>query len=310
MANLELVKKLREATGCGIGDCNKALSACGDNYEESVDWLRKKGLSSAAKKNARATTEGLIGILNNKNVATIVEVNSETDFVAANDKFQTLVCDILGAGITLENYVDFVTEIKDVTFNGQKISDELTNSIAVIGENLRLRRGKTIKLSGDGLIVSYLHNAVSDKLGKIGVLVSLKSSANKEKLQELGKQIAMHIAASKPEFLNKDLVPAERLQREKDVFSEQARNSGKPENIIEKMIDGRIRKFYEEVCLLDQNFIMDDKKKISDLLKSFEKENGSSVEIADYVLYVLGEGLEKNETNFADEVNSIVSGNK
>ena len=307
MANLELVKKLREATCCGIGDCNKALGACADNYEEAVDWLRKKGLSTAAKKTSRATTEGLVGVLNKKNIATIVEINSETDFVAKNDQFQGLVCDVLEAGLSLKDYVDFVTDVKEVTVNGKKISDELTNKIAVIGENLQIRRGKTIELKDKGLIVSYIHNAVSDKLGKIGVLVSLKSSASEEKLQELGKQIAMHIAATKPEFLNKNLVPAERLQREKDVFSEQAKNSGKPANIIEKMIDGRIRKFYEEVCLLDQNFVMDDKMKISDVLKAFEKENGCSVEIVDYVLYVLGEGLEKNETNFADEVNSIVN---
>lgn len=307
MANLELVKKLREATGCGIGDCNKALGACADNYEEAVDWLRKKGLSTAAKKTSRATTEGLVGVLNKKSIATIVEINSETDFVAKNDQFQGLVCDVLEAGLSLKDYVDFVTDVKEITVNGKKVSDELTNKIAVIGENLQIRRGKTIELKDKGLIVSYIHNAVSDKLGKIGVLVSLKSNASEEKLQELGKQIAMHIAATKPEFLNKNLVPAERLQREKDVFSEQAKNSGKPANIIEKMIDGRIRKFYEEVCLLDQNFVMDDKMKISDVLKAFEKENGCSVEIVDYVLYVLGEGLEKNETNFADEVNSIVN---
>lgn len=307
MANLELVKKLRETTGCGIGDCNKALSACADNFEEAVDWLRKKGLSSAAKKTSRATTEGLVGILNNKNVATIVEINSETDFVAKNDKFQELVCDILSAGLSLRNYVDFTTEIKEVTVNGKKIADELTNKIAVIGENLQIRRGKTIELQDKGLIVSYIHSAVTDKMGKIGVLVSLKSDAKEEKLQEFGKQIAMHIAATKPEFLNRSFVPVERLQREKDVFSEQARNSGKPENIIEKMIEGRIRKFYEEVCLLDQNFVMDDKMKISDVLKAFGKENGCSVEIVDYVLYVLGDGLEKNETNFADEVNSVIN---
>ena len=307
MANLELVKKLREATGCGIGDCNKALGACADNYEEAVDWLRKKGLSTAAKKTSRATTEGLVGVLNKKNIATIFEINSETDFVAKNDQFQGLVCDVLEAGLSLKDYVDFVTDVKEVTVNGKKISDELTNKIAVIGENLQIRRGKTIELKDKGLIVSYIHSAVSDKLGKIGVLVSLKSNASEEKLQELGKQVAMHIAATKPEFLNRNFVPAERLQREKDVFSEQAKNSGKPANIIEKMIDGRIRKFYEEVCLLDQNFVMDDKMKISDVLKAFEKENGCSVEIVDYVLYVLGEGLEKNETNFADEVNSIVN---
>ena len=303
MANITLIKKLREETGCGMADCNKALTACNDSYEEAVDWLRKKGLSSAAKKSTRITTEGLIAINNNGKVATIAELNSETDFVARNDKFQELALHIVEAGLnTKENFVD---EVKEQTVGGVKISDEITNKIAVIGENLQLRRGKKITLNGDGLIVSYVHSAIAPNLGKIGVLVALQSNANHDALHEIGKQIAMHIAASKPEFLSREQVPAERLEREKSVLMEQAKSSGKPQNIIEKMIEGRINKFYEEICLLDQTFVMDNDKKVSDVLKTFEKENNTKVEIQEYCLYVLGEGLEKKEDNFAEEVASM-----
>ena len=301
MADLALIKKLREETGCGIADCNKALAACGDNYEEAVDWLRKKGLSSAAKKSTRVTTEGLVAINNDGKTACVVEVNSETDFVARNDKFQELVLHIAEAGKQVKDNNNFVEEVKGYS----NIGEEITNKIAVIGENLQLRRGKTITVDGNGVVVSYLHNVIAPNLGKIGVLVALKSDANEDSLQELGKQISMHIAASKPEFLNRESVPEERLTRERDVLIEQAKSSGKPQNIIEKMIDGRIKKFYEEICLLEQIFVMDNDKKVSDVLKTFEKENGKSVEIQEYCLYVLGEGLEKKEDNFAEEVASM-----
>lgn len=301
MADLALIKKLREETGCGIADCNKALSACGDNYEEAVDWLRKKGLSSAAKKSTRVTTEGLVAINNDGKTACVVEVNSETDFVARNDKFQELVLHIAEAGKQVKDNNNFVEEVKGYS----NIGEEITNKIAVIGENLQLRRGKTITVDGNGAVVSYLHNVIAPNLGKIGVLVALKSDANEDSLQELGKQIAMHIAASKPEFLNRESVPEERLTRERDVLIEQAKTSGKPQNIIEKMIDGRIKKFYEEICLLEQVFVMDNDKKVLDVLKTFEKENGKTVEIQEYCLYVLGEGLEKKEDNFAEEVASM-----
>ncbi len=305
MVDLSLIKKIREATGCGIADCNKALAECGNNYEEAIDWLRKKGLSSAAKKSSRVTTEGLIGICNKGNIASIIEVNSETDFVARNEKFQELVLHCVEAGINIENSSNYVEDLKNQSINSEKINDELTNKIAVIGENLQIRRGKTVKLDSKGLIVEYLHNTITPELGKIGVLVALKSEADKEKLRELGKEIAMHVAATKPDYLNREEVPTEALEREKNVLMEQAKSSGKPQNIIEKMIEGRIKKFYEENCLLDQNFVMDDKIKISDLLKSFEKENGKQVEIQEYCLFILGEGLEKKENDFAAEVASM-----
>lgn len=301
MVDLSLIKKLREETGCGIADCNKALAACNNNLEDSVDWLRKKGLSSAAKKSARTATEGLIVINNNEKLACIAEINSETDFVARNAEFQKLVLQIGEAGLNVKNNDNFVEEVKSIS----NIGEEITNKIAVIGENIMLRRGKTISLNGEGLIVSYVHNVIAPNLGKIGVLIALKSEADKDALQELGKQIAMHIAASKPEFLNRESVPAERLARERDVLIEQAKTSGKPQNIIDKMIEGRIKKFYEEICLLDQVFVMDTDKKISDVLKTFEKENGKTVEIQEYCLYILGDGLEKKEDNFAEEVASM-----
>lgn len=305
MADLALIKKLREATGCGIADCNKALLACNDNYEEAIDWLRKKGLSSAAKKSSRNATEGLIGISIEGNKASIVEVNSETDFVARNDKFQELVLNCAKACLDLGNSDSIIDSIKNQVVNGKKIADEFTDKIASIGENLQLRRARVAKLDGNGAIVSYIHNQVTNNLGKIGVLVILESNADKNALQELGKQIAMHIAATKPEFLDKTQVPNERLNREKEVLIEQAKNSGKPQNIIDKMIEGRIKKFYEEICLLDQAFVMDDKLKISEVLKNFEKANGNSAKIQDYVLFILGEGLEKKENDFAAEVASM-----
>ena len=312
MANAELIKKLRENTGCGMADCNKALKETGDDYEKAVEWLRKKGLSSAAKKSTRVTAEGVIGLENKGNIATILEVNSETDFVARNEKFQDLVKNLLELALEIKEQDPnkFAEVLKETTCKkcGEKVSDIIANSIAVIGENIQLRRGKTISVD-KGLIVSYVHSAVTPGLGKIGVLVALKSEAPKEKLEELGKGIAMHIAASKPEFLKESEVPTEKLEKEKDIARELAKKAGKPDNIIEKMVEGRIKKFYEENVLLNQLYILDNDKKISDLLKEFEKETGKPVEIQEYVLFVLGQGIEKKECDFAGEVASIVSGN-
>lgn len=312
MANAELIKKLRENTGCGMADCNKALKETGDDYEKAVEWLRKKGLSSAAKKSTRVTAEGVIGLENKGNIATILEVNSETDFVARNEKFQDLVKNLLELALEIKEQDSnkFAEVLKETTCKkcGEKVSDIIANSIAVIGENIQLRRGKTISVD-KGLIVSYVHSAVTPGLGKIGVLVALKSEAPKEKLEELGKGIAMHIAASKPEFLKESEVPTEKLEKEKDIARELAKKAGKPDNIIEKMVEGRIKKFYEENVLLNQLYILDNDKKISDLLKEFEKETGKPVEIQEYVLFVLGQGIEKKECDFAGEVASIVSGN-
>ena len=309
MVNAELIKKLRENTGCSISDCNRALKECNNDYEKAVEWLRKKGLSSAAKKSTRVTAEGVVGIENKGNVATILEVNSETDFVARNDKFQDFVKGCLMAGLEIneKDIYKFAEVLKNTTYkkSGEKISDILTQNIATIGENLQIRRGRTLSVD-NGLIVSYVHSAIAPGLGKIGVIVALKSNASKEKLEELGKGIAMHIAASKPEFLKETDVSPEKLDSERRIAKELAIKAGKPENIAEKMVEGRIKKFYEENVLLNQLFIMDNSKKISDLLKEFEKANGVSVEITDYVLFVLGEGIEKQTTDFAEEVASMM----
>jgi len=304
MADLTLIKKLREITSCGIADCNKALVETNNNIEEAIDWLRKKGLSSATKKSGRITAEGLVGIYTEGNKASIVEVNSETDFVAQNDKFQAFVQGI--AKTAFENNNNDIESLKEVKFHGKKelVKDELTNNIAVIGENLNIRRVKTTTVE-EGVIATYLHNVAGKDLGKIGVLLSLKSSGDQEKLQEFGKKIAMHIAATKPEFLNIESISTEALEREKSIFSEQAKSSGKPENIIEKMIEGRIKKYYDEVVLLEQFFVMDDKKKVKEVVETFAKELGTPVSIKDYTLYILGEGIEKKADNFAEEVASM-----
>lgn len=312
MANAQLIKKLRENTGCGMADCNKALKETGDDYEKAIEWLRKKGLSSAAKKSTRVTAEGVIGLENKGNIATILEVNSETDFVARNEKFQDLVRNLLALSFEIneKDPSKFAEILKGTTCKkcGEKVSDIIANSIAVIGENIQVRRGRTVSVE-NGVIVSYVHSAVTNGLGKIGVLVALKSEAPKDKLEELGKGIAMHIAASKPEFLKESDVPAEKLEKEREIARELAKKAGKPDNIIEKMVEGRVKKFYEENVLLNQLYILDNDKKISDLLKDFEKANGKPVEIQEYVLFVLGQGIEKKEADFADEVASIVGGN-
>ena len=305
MANLKLVKELRTQTGCGIADCNKALAECGDNLQDAVDYLRKKGLSSAAKKSSRTTSEGLISTIVADNKAAIIEVNAETDFVSKNEKFQNLVENISNIAI---NFSD-LESLKSAKYpdSSSLVEDEIKNQIAVIGENINLRRMECLTIT-DGLITQYIHNKVKGNMGKLGVLVALEStSTNKEKLEELGKQIAMHIAATKPEALNIESISEEKLARETEILKEQARESGKPENIIEKMIQGRVRKYYEEIVLLEQNFVMDDKIKIKDLLKNSSKELGADIKIKDFKLFLLGQGIEKKEEDFASEVNKIIN---
>ena len=294
MADLSRIKELREATGCGISDCNKALTENNGDFEKSVDWLRKKGLSSASKKASRATSEGVVAVLIESKKATILEVNSETDFVARNEKFQNFVSKIIKEVHNFDGDISKFQTLKE---------EEVKNQIGVIGENIQIRRFNNINVK-DGIIVSYIHNSISPNMGKIAVLVALESGANKEKLEELGKQIAMHIAAAKPDALSVDKVDPSKLNRESEILKDQARASGKPENIIDKMIEGRIRKYYEEVVLLEQLFVMDDKIKIKDLVAKFAKENGET-SISDFKLFILGDGIEKKENNFAQEVASM-----
>ncbi len=302
MADLALIKKLREATGCGIADCNKALAENGDDFEKSVDWLRKKGLSAAVKKSGRITSEGAVAVAVDGNKAVVVEVNSETDFVARNQKFQDFVFAVakesFGCGDDVEKL-----KAKKFAQASHTVDEELKNQIGVIGENINIRRISNLEVT-QGTVVSYIHNATAPNMGKIAVLVAFESKAEKAKLEEIGKQVAMHVAAAKPDSLSIESVDPAKLQREIEVLKDQARASGKPESIIEKMIEGRIRKYYEEVVLLEQLFVMDDKLKIKDLIANFAKENGET-KISAFKLFILGEGIEKKENDFAAEVASM-----
>lgn len=295
-----LIKELREATGAGMMDCKKALNECSGDFEEAKDWLRKKGIASAGKKAGRVAADGLVGISVDGKKAAVIELNSETDFVAKNDQFQTLASDI--ATIALDTNSD-VDALAAATYpaSGKSVADEITDKIGSIGEKISLRRTKALSVD-NGVVASYIHNAQTSGLGQIGVLVALESTAPADTLEALGKQLAMHIAAAKPQSLTRDGVDDALLQRERDIFSEQARASGKPDNIIEKMVDGRIRKFYEEIVLPEQTFVMDNKTKVSDVVAAAAKDAGADITIKDFALFVLGEGIEKKEDNFAEEV--------
>lgn len=296
-----LVKDLRTKTGAGMMDCKKALTESKGDFEAAVDWLKVKGLAAAAKKSSRIAAEGLTSVKIDGKVGAVVEVNSETDFVSRNETFQSLVGQIVTAAASCNN----LEELKSKTLkSGKSVSDTITESVATIGENISLRRMQTVMVE-DGVIVSYVHNAIASDMGKISVLVALESSGDKAKLTELGKQLAMHVAAAKPEALTKEEIDPALIQREKDVFTEQSKASGKPDNIIEKMIEGRIRKFLEEVVLLDQIFVIDGKSKISEIIAGAAKDLGTNVTLKGYVRFELGEGIEKEEKNFADEVAAV-----
>ncbi len=297
-----MVKDLRETTSAGMLDCKKALVECNGNMEEAVDWLRKKGLASAAKKASRIAAEGLVSVYVEGNKGAVVEVNSETDFVAKNDIFQEYVAD--AAIVALKSHGE-VCDMK--TFNcpkcGKTFEERLTDMIAKIGENMNLRRAKVVEVN-NGVVASYIHNAAGANIGKIGVLVALESTADKEKLADLGKHIAMHIAATNPVALNIAGVDPAAVEHEKSIYAEQAKASGKPENIIEKMVEGRVRKFYDEVVLEEQAYIMDPDKKIKQVVADAAKELGADVKIVDFACFKLGDGLQKKEEDFAAEVAS------
>ncbi len=295
-----LVKDLREKTGAGMMDCKKALQECAGDFEVAVDWLRKKGLAAAAKKSSRVAAEGLVAVAVAGTKGALVELNSETDFVARNDQFQALVDTIVNLELVEGADVDGLKQ-SSYPGTGRNVADEIAHHVGVIGENMNLRRVAFISVP-QGAVVSYVHNAVVPNLGKIGVLVALESAADAAKLQALGKQLAMHIAAAKPEALTTSEVDPEALAREKQIFSDQARASGKPENIIEKMVEGRIRKYYEEVVLLEQVFVIDGKTKIADVIEQAAKEVGAPVKLAAFVRFALGEGIEQEKTDFAQEV--------
>ncbi len=295
-----LVKELRDKTGAGMMDCKKALVETAGDLEGAVDFLRKNGLAAAAKKSGRVASEGLIGVTTKDGIGALVEVNAETDFVARNDDFQSFVSTV--AGIMLDG-VGSIEEVVNTPFPGteRSVGEQLTHNIATIGENMSVRRGETLSVQ-QGCVVSYVHNALSDGLGKIGVLVALESTGDNASLEQLGKQIAMHVAAARPEALSVESISAESVERERNVLIEQAKASGKPDNIIEKMVEGRLRKYYEEVALMEQTFVIDNETKISKVVENAANDVGAPISLTGFVRYELGEGIEKAEADFAAEV--------
>ncbi|MBE89333.1 MAG: elongation factor Ts [Rhodospirillaceae bacterium] len=299
-----LVKELRDKTGAGMMDCKKALSETDGSMDDAVDWLRTKGLAAAAKKAGRVASEGLVGVVSEDKSGAVIEVNSETDFVSRNEDFQALVKSL--NEIALAKNGDAVA-INAAVYpgTGRTVEEEMTHQISTIGENLSIRRAQTINVS-NGVVSGYVHSALTPGLGKIGVLLALESEGDKAKLEEVGKQLAMHVAAANPEWISKEEVTAEDQERERKVLREQAADSGKPDEIIEKMVDGRMRKFYEEVCLLEQTFVIDNETKVSKVLETVSKEIGSDIKITGFVRYGLGEGIAKEESDFAAEVAATI----
>jgi elongation factor Ts len=298
-----LVKELRDKTGAGMMDCKKALAETDGGMDEAVDWLRKNGLAAAAKKSGRVASEGLVAVFASGTEGAVVEVNAETDFVSRNETFQNFVEQVAAIAVTAHGEIDIING-SDYPGTGRNVADELTHNIATIGENMALRRAEYLSVS-DGVVSSYVHSALKPGLGKIGVLVGLESTAAEDGLQALGRQLAMHIAAARPEALTRDDVSQETLDRERAVLSEQALASGKPAEIVEKMVEGRLRKYYEEVVLMDQTFVIDNETKISKVIDKASKDLGAPVKLTGFVRFELGEGIEKEDSDFAAEVASM-----
>jgi len=295
-----LVKELREKTGAGMMDCKKALNEVQGDLEKAVDWLRTKGLSAAAKKAGRVAAEGLVGVIANGTRGAVLEVNAETDFVGRNERFQKFVG--IATRIALDQAGD-MAKIAATPFpgSGRDVQGELTNLIATIGENMSLRRAASLSVS-DGVVVAYTHNSVVPDLGKIGVLVALESNGDKAKLQPLAKQLAMHVAAANPQSLTVADLDQASIERERAVLAEKAGQSGKAADIIAKMVEGGLRKFHQEVVLLEQAFVMDGKTKVAKVVDDAAKQVGAPVRIAGFLRFALGEGIEKKSEDFAAEV--------
>ena len=296
------VKNLRERTGAGMMDCKKALAETNGDLEAAVDWLRAKGLAAAAKKAGRTAAEGLVGVSVRGTKGSVVEVNSETDFVAKNDQFQEFVR--AAAELVLTTGSD-IEALKAAAYpGGGTVEEKLTNNIATIGENQSLRRAAVLEV-GDGVVVSYVHNAAAPGLGKIGVLVALESTGDKAALETLGKQLAMHIAAANPLALRGEDLDPTLVERERSIAAEKAKESGKADNIVEKMVEGAIAKFRKEMAFLSQLFVMDNKTKIEDVVAAEAKKVGAPVQVAGFVRFQLGEGIEKATSDFAAEVAAV-----
>ncbi len=303
-----LVKELRERTGAGMMDCKKALSEVGANLETAVEWLRKKGLAAAQKKASRVAAEGLIGMATKDGAGVLLEINSETDFVARNDKFQDFVRQATNAALAVRGDTE---ALKKAPYpgTGRTVADELTQLIGTIGENMSVRRSVYVGESS-GIVASYMHNSVAPGLGKIGVLVALKSTADKAKLADIGHKLAMHVAAANPRSIRVADLDPKLIDSERRILSEQAAASGKPPQVVEKMVEGRLRKFYEDVVLLEQTFIIDNETKVSKVIEAAAKQAGAPIEIAAIARYQLGEGIERKETDFAAEVAAAVGTGK
>ena len=289
-----LIRELRESSGAGMMDCKKALVEAEGNMEAAIDWLRKKGLAAAAKKSGRIAAEGLVGVATGPQIAAMVEVNAETDFVARNENFQNFVSEVAGLALSVGEDVE---AIKSAIYPGTQhsVTEELTRLIATIGENMTIRRARVFRVS-EGTVATYMHQAVKPGLGKIGVLVAVESSSEIEALQVLGRQIGMHVAAARPDALDIDAVDPSALIRERAVLTEQAAASGKPPAVIEKMVEGRIRKFYEEVVLLEQVWVHDGESRVREVVKK------AGAKLTGFARFQLGEGIEKEAGDFAAEV--------
>ena len=296
-----MVKELRDKTGAGMMDCKAALGQSGGDLEAAVDWLRKKGLAKAAKKAGRVAAEGLIGVALTPSKGIVVEVNSETDFVARNDLFQGLVKMI--ADVALDAGAD-VGKILAARVGDRTVADAITETIAKVGENMTLRRAVALSV-GKGIIASYVHNSVADGLGRIGVIVALESAGNPDELKAFGRMVAMHVASANPHAIDASGLDAATVEREKNVLAEKFKAQGKPANVIDKIVESGLKTFYKEVCLLDQGFIFDDKKSVAQALKESEAKAGAPIRIGGFVRFALGEGIDRPEGDFGGEVAAL-----
>jgi elongation factor Ts len=296
----QLVKELREKSGAGMMDCKKALAATGGDLEAAVDWLRKQGLAQASKKAGRVAADGLIGVAVAGTKGVAVEVNAETDFVARNEKFQDFVAKVSEIALKSGNDVEAL-KAAQYPGAGKTVAEYLTELVATIGENIQIRRAASVTVT-HGAVASYVHSAIAPGRGKIGVLVALESAGDAAKLQELGKQLAMHVAAANPQSVSVETLDPAAVARERNILLEQARASGKPENILEKMVEGRLKKFYEESVLLEQVFVVDGETRGGKVVAEAEKTIGAPIKVAGFLRFALGEGIQKAQSDFAAEV--------
>ena len=303
MANISasMVKELRDKTGAGMMDCKSALNELSGDVEAAVDWLRKKGLAKAAKKAGRVAAEGLIGVAVSGTKGVVVEVNSETDFVARNDLFQGLVKMIADAALGTGPAVD---KILAAPVGSSTIADAIAETIAKIGENMTLRRAAELSV-GKGVVASYVHSSVIDGLGKIGVIVSLESAGKADELKAFGRMVAMHVASANPQAVDSSGLDAATIEREKGVLADKAKAQGKPANVVEKIVESGLKTFYKEVCLVDQAFIFDDKKSVAQAVKEAEAKAGAPIKIGGFVRFALGEGIDKPSDDFGGEVAAL-----